>query len=96
MVRVKNRYLLVQILYPEDPPYPRAKAQPGATKDSLDVATFRGPIPQHIDARLLMQEIREEIGQAFGDYGAGVSSGGLTSRLPSYAFPTVYPCAASR
>jgi len=66
MVRIKNRYLLVNILYPE-------LSKPITTsKNKLpDVITFHQPTTNTLTSRALEQGIKNEIENLFGDYGYG-------------------------
>lgn len=70
MVRIKNRYLLLNILYP-------------AAKSSLQTAgapaahSFRKPTPDHIDAGRFVAHLRNHINLLFGDFGLGVSAASL-------------------
>lgn len=67
MVRIKNRYLLFNILYPSSKQKPQtAGTQPVAL-------SFRKPTPNHIDAGRLVGLLRSQISLLFGDYGLGVS-----------------------
>jgi ribonuclease P/MRP protein subunit POP5 len=75
MVRIKNRYLLVNILYP-DPSgsLPSAKVP--------DLVSFHQPTIDALDAHLLTKAIRAEVSLLFGDYGTGAVAESLagTSR----------------
>ena len=75
MVRVKNRYLLVHILYPEDSPH----AKPNTPNSVPNVVHFRSPTPDYVTLPLLLREIRDQIALLYGDYGSGVTGGGLAS-----------------
>lgn len=78
MVRIKHRYLLVNILYPDAVPFTAGKAVP-------DLVQFHRPTPDYITAPLLLRAVREEVGHQFGDYGSGVTGGSLSGEdyLPS-------------
>lgn len=71
MVRIKERYLLVHILYP-----------PVENKDKNAVLPL--PIIQHqptvekLTPQLLLKAIRAEVGTLFGDFGAGSLEGNLS------------------
>lgn len=77
MVRLKSRYLLVHILYPEPPEdvtqNPLSKPAAGLP----DVVQFHRPSPDDVSAQLLARLIKEQISFLYGDYGAGVTSGRL-------------------
>ena len=74
MVRLKNRYLLVHILYPEPQ---EATAKIAASNALPDVVQFRRPSPEDLSAQVLARAIKEHVSQLYGDYGAGVTSGRL-------------------
>jgi ribonuclease P/MRP protein subunit POP5 len=69
MVRVKNRYLVVNFLYPEPPA--KCKTQ------LLDVIQINSPTPDALKQGLIIRMIREGVEELFGDYGAGMVSSGL-------------------
>jgi ribonuclease P/MRP protein subunit POP5 len=69
MVRVKNRYLVVNFLYPEPPA--KSKTQ------LLDVIQINSPTPDALKQGLIIRMIREGVEELFGDYGAGMVSSGL-------------------
>lgn len=67
MVRIKERYLLVNILYP---------AELG-TKDNLpDVVVLNQPTSDELTHGALLRAIRAEVAALFGDYGSGALEGG--------------------
>lgn len=70
MVRVKNRYLLINILYPE--------LEENASKSKVpDVVTFNQPTTSALNAQALLRGIRAEVAELFGDYGSGAISDSL-------------------
>ncbi|KAF2829253.1 hypothetical protein CC86DRAFT_187269 [Ophiobolus disseminans] len=69
MVRVKYRYLVVNILYPE-PPETRKTQLP-------DLVQVYSPTPDAFHAGLFVRLIREQVEELFGDYGMGMISSGL-------------------
>ena len=76
MVRLKHRYLLVNILYPEQEP--RNTRHPSAMKDELPYTVqFRRPGPEQLSGKLLIRVIREGVADLFGDYGSGMVTGSL-------------------
>ncbi|KAI1081648.1 ribonuclease P/MRP protein subunit [Whalleya microplaca] len=80
MVRIKERYLLVKILYPNDL---------GSRPDLPDVVVVNQPTAEQLTASHLLRGIRAEIATLFGDYGAGaVEGGGLTVKYFSQATST--------
>ena len=77
MVRLKHRYLLVNILYPEQES--RNTRQPSASsKDDIPYTVqFRRPGPEQLSGKLLIRIIREGVADLFGDYGSGMVAGSL-------------------
>lgn len=72
MVRLKHRYLLVNILYPDDV----STTKP--TKDGLpDVVQFRRPSSDKLTPQLLARIIRDGVAELFGDYGSGMIASSL-------------------
>jgi ribonuclease P/MRP protein subunit POP5 len=64
MVRVKYRFLLVNILYPE--------LETSAPKPEIpDVVAFNQPTTNALNAQALLRGIRAEVAELFGDYGSG-------------------------
>lgn len=80
MVRIKHRYLLVNILYPEQEA--RKTKQSGSNgKDELPYTVqFRRPGPEQLNGKLLTRLIREGVADLFGDYGSGMVSGSLVGK----------------
>jgi ribonuclease P/MRP protein subunit POP5 len=74
MVRIKNRYLLFNILYPSTTPESTNTSTQAKTLSQL---TFQSPTPAHITPQLLLSHIRSHIAVHFGDTGLGLT----TSRL---------------
>jgi ribonuclease P/MRP protein subunit POP5 len=69
MVRVKNRYLVVNFLYPEPP----AKSQTHLP----DVIQIHSPTPDALKQGFIIRMIREGVEELFGEYGSGMVSSGL-------------------
>ena len=67
MVRIKERYLLVNILYPS-----AIGTKPGVP----DVVVINQPTTDKLTAQALLRGIRDEVSSLFGDYGAGSMEGG--------------------
>ncbi|OXV08930.1 hypothetical protein Egran_03310 [Elaphomyces granulatus] len=68
MVRVKHRYLLVEILYPNE-----------RSSSSLSLSThlqLHAPTPDSLTPGLLANLLRDEIASIFGDWGVGRIGGG--------------------
>jgi ribonuclease P/MRP protein subunit POP5 len=75
MVRIKNRYLLVNILYPE--------LSTLASK-TPDLIAFNAPTTSELTSHLLLKAIRDAILELFGDYGAGAVASSLMSMYYLY------------
>jgi ribonuclease P/MRP protein subunit POP5 len=78
MVRVKHRYLVVNILYPElENVKDRTKVP--------DIVTFNQPTTDALDTRALLKGLRDSVASLFGDYGSGAISTSLSGNhsLPS-------------
>lgn len=84
MVRLKNRYLLVHILYPDASDRPNAIIPTSKSSSSLpDVVQFHQPTPDALAPQLLSRAIRDEVSLLFGDYGVGVTAGSLSGTVVS-------------
>ncbi|KAI4939731.1 uncharacterized protein J4E92_001017 [Alternaria infectoria] len=69
MVRVKNRYLVVNFLYPEPP---------AKSKTQLpDAIQIHSPTPDALKQGVIVRMIRDGVEDLFGDYGSGMVSSGL-------------------
>ncbi|KAI0010023.1 Rpp14 family protein [Xylariaceae sp. FL0662B] len=80
MVRIKERYLLVKILYP---------TELGSRPDLPDVVVVNQPTTDQLTPAFLLRAIRAEIASLFGDYGSGTVEGGsLTVKYFSQATST--------
>jgi ribonuclease P/MRP protein subunit POP5 len=64
MVRIKNRYLLVQIIYPVG--LARSKSN-----DASDLIRYYQPTTDHVRPASLVQAITAQVRTLFGDFGAG-------------------------
>ncbi|KAK5674568.1 RNA-binding protein pop5 [Elasticomyces elasticus] len=87
MVRIKHRYLLINILYP-DPKSPsgRPATQPG---DEVPYTVqFQRPSPDRMDGGVLTRLIRDGVAELFGDYGSGKVAGSLQVKYFSQATST--------
>lgn len=71
MVRYKSRYLLFDVLYPEEPSLPAINS---STQAHIE---FHSPSDPTITATYLAGLVREGLAHQFGDWGAGVA-GNLT------------------
>lgn len=68
MVRVKNRYLVVSVLYPAASP--AAKAGDAVP----ELLQFHAPTPDAFHTGQLVRLVRDGITELFGDYGMGMAS----------------------
>ncbi|KAJ9652986.1 RNA-binding protein pop5 [Neophaeococcomyces mojaviensis] len=81
MVRIKQRYLLFNILYP---------GSAAEAKKSLPTSlSFQAPTPDYLDAGRLVGHIRNHITLLFGDFGLGLSLSSLKIVYFSSATSTV-------
>lgn len=81
MVRVKNRYLVVNFLYPE----PAAKS-----KTQLpDLVQIHSPTPDAFHAGVMVRMVREGVEELFGEYGMGMISSGLKGRQSLTALSSI-------
>lgn len=76
MVRLKNRYLLVNILYPELDNQPRDPKIP-------DVVVFNQPTTGALTSSALIKGLRSEVEDLFGDYGSGAIADRLVGKFYS-------------
>ena len=72
MVRIKHRYLLLNILFPGDSPATFPASFRSAKPSPLALPS---PTPPHFSAASLVNLIRESVAEHFGDYGVGVTAG---------------------
>ncbi|QGA14387.1 hypothetical protein EYB26_002040 [Talaromyces marneffei] len=92
MVRIKHRYLLIDILHPE--PSQIHKRGPSSSSSSSIPAHlyFHPPTPDSLTSSVLARLLRETISELFGDYGigklGGASSGNLIVKYLSPATST--------
>ncbi|RMZ80248.1 hypothetical protein DV738_g2751, partial [Chaetothyriales sp. CBS 135597] len=80
MVRVKHRYLLLNILFP---------SKTGAGAPTPAYLQFRSPAPSHITPALFVSLLRNSIATHFGDCGLGLTTGSLRIVYLSPATSTV-------
>lgn len=77
MVRIKHRYLLIHILYP-DPVIPNEKTPSNfPEKPPPNLVQFHRPSPNELTPELLVRTIRDQVLLLYGDYGLGLVSSGL-------------------
>ncbi|KAL1311765.1 hypothetical protein AAFC00_001852 [Neodothiora populina] len=100
MVRLKHRYLLVNILYPDATPstttaeiYGSAAAAAAAAgrdvaRDVPDIIHFQQPTSDKLTPQLLAKMVKEGVAELFGDYGSGMVAGSLVVKYLSPATST--------
>lgn len=71
MVRIKERYLLVNIIYPPD--VAQASKIPSCV-------TLHHPTTERLTPQSLIKGIKAEVAVLFGDYGAGAFEGNLSGK----------------
>ncbi|EQK98498.1 hypothetical protein G6O67_000087 [Ophiocordyceps sinensis] len=82
MVRIKERYLLVNILYPQDPTKTAAKTP------VPDYVAQHQPTVEKLTPAALLKALRAEVASLFGDYGSGALEGHLSVKYLSLATST--------
>ena len=80
MVRIKHRYLLVNILYPSG----QAAQLKAANDDLPHVVQFHQPTPSEFNDEMLRRLIRNNVSELFGDYGIGMITGSLKGTLARF------------
>jgi ribonuclease P/MRP protein subunit POP5 len=76
MVRIKERYLLVNIIYPPDTTESPAVKVP-------DFVVQHQPTIEKVTPQALLKGIRAEVGLLFGDVGLGAFEGKLSGEITS-------------
>jgi ribonuclease P/MRP protein subunit POP5 len=78
MVRVKNRYLVVNFLYP-------SITTPSSSNDAVpQLLQLHQPTPDGFHTGKLLGAIRDGVTDLFGDYGMGMVSSSLKGGLSIY------------
>lgn len=73
MVRIKNRYLLLDILYPDSNTWP-SSSKPSTSPTAAQLV-IHAPTSDALTPGLLAKMIREEVGEMYGDWGVGKLGG---------------------
>ncbi|KAF4828763.1 Ribonuclease P/MRP protein subunit POP5 [Colletotrichum tropicale] len=81
MVRIKERYILVNILYPPDASKQQATNVP-------DFVVMHQPTTGQLTPQSLLKALRAEVATLFGDYGSGAIEGNLSIKYLSQATST--------
>lgn len=78
MVRIKHRYLLVNILYPEQHGHEgKATSITNLNGKVPDLINFHRPTPDGITPQLLIRAIKDHVSLMYGDYGIGMVTSSL-------------------
>ncbi|RMX88470.1 hypothetical protein D0869_01601 [Hortaea werneckii] len=88
MVRLKHRYLLVNILYPDPKTTNVRIATETADQNAPYSLQFRQPSSQQLNIKILLRIIRDGVAELFGDYGSGKVAGTLQIKYFSPATST--------
>lgn len=95
MVRLKNRYLLLDILYPDSKTWPPNSKSSSSASAQLAI---HSPTSDALTPGLLAKMIREEVAELYGDWGVGRLggaaangiNGGLFIYLSYFILVTIY------
>src|ERR1700753_3265460 len=79
MVRIKNRYLLINILYPSE----ITTKSNNSSLNLPNVVIFRQPSPKGFNSDTLRNYIRSSVQNLFGEYGAGALGASLRGMTPA-------------
>ncbi|KAE8356342.1 Rpp14/Pop5 family-domain-containing protein [Aspergillus coremiiformis] len=92
MVRVKHRYLLLDILYPDPSSWPSSTAPKKAPLQTQSQLRIHSPTSNALTPSLLAKTVREGVADLFGDWGVGrlggVGAGGVSVKYLSPATST--------
>ncbi|EHA19310.1 hypothetical protein ASPNIDRAFT_38729 [Aspergillus niger ATCC 1015] len=96
MVRLKHRYILLDILYPDPSTWPpaasRTNKNPLSKSKSQAQLQIHSPTSDALTPGLLAKMVREEVSLMFGDYGVGrlggAGAGGISVKYLSPATST--------
>ena len=93
MVRLKHRYLLVQILSPSSPTsatHTNAPLTSIPPKDSIRSSlNFHAPLPSSLTPQLLLRSLKDSISTHYGAYGLGLTAPSLAIKYLSPLTATV-------
>ncbi|KAL4921425.1 Rpp14/Pop5 family-domain-containing protein [Aspergillus aurantiobrunneus] len=93
MVRVKHRYLLIDILYPDPSSSPSSSSNPSRKPHGQQSQLrIHAPTSDALTPSLLAKMVREEVAEIYGDWGVGrlggVGGGGVSVKYLSPATST--------
>lgn len=74
MVRIKERYLLVNIVYPPD-------QKRGAKSALPSLVVHHQPTLEKLTPQLLLKGIKAEVASLYGDYGSGALASNLSGKI---------------
>ena len=77
MVRIKYRYLLVHILYPDPAESGSRSTIRPSDKSIPDLVQFHRPSPNDLQPQHLVRSIKDQVLLLYGDYGLGLISASL-------------------
>ncbi|PYH42299.1 Rpp14/Pop5 family protein, partial [Aspergillus saccharolyticus JOP 1030-1] len=90
MVRIKHRYLLLDILYPDPATWPRKPST--STSSTQAQLQIHAPTSDALTPSLLAKLVREQVAELFGDWGVGrlggAGAGGVSVKYLSPATST--------
>ena len=86
MVRIKYRYLLVHILYPDLAESESRSTNRPSDKSIPDLVQFHRPSPNDLQPQHLVRSIRDQILLLYGDYGLGLISASLNGSTSHFRF----------
>ncbi|KAL5341175.1 Rpp14/Pop5 family-domain-containing protein [Aspergillus crustosus] len=91
MVRVKHRYLLLDILYPDPSSSPSSASRKTNNAEQSQIR-IHAPTSDALTPSLLAKMVRDEVAEIFGDWGVGrlggVGAGGVSVKYLSPATST--------
>lgn len=80
MVRLKSRYLLMDILYPDPSTWP---ATPNSASPHNPSLAIHSPTSDALTAGFLAKMIRESVAELYGDWGIGKLGGASAAGIQS-------------
>lgn len=86
MVRIKYRYLLVHILYPDPADFDSRSTTKASDKSIPDLVQFHRPSPNDLQPQHLVQAIKDQVLLLYGDYGLGLISASLNGSTAYFPF----------
>jgi ribonuclease P/MRP protein subunit POP5 len=91
MVRLKSRYLLIDILYPDPKTWPTTNP----SKPPNPQLAIHAPTSDTLTPGFLAKMVRETVSELYGDWGVGklggASAGGLNSMLHTHIYTHTSP-----